>query len=47
VSRQRGAKAMARAVLMFPIVMKDIVYVAVTLGFFWVSWVYAKSFDRL
>jgi hypothetical protein len=28
-------------------VMKDIVFVAVTLAFFWVSWVYAKSFDHL
>jgi len=27
--------------------MKDIVFVAITLAFFWVSWVYAKSFDRL
>jgi hypothetical protein len=27
--------------------MKDIVLVAVTLAFFGVSWVYAKSFDRL
>jgi hypothetical protein len=27
--------------------MKDIVLVAVTLAFFWVSWTYAKSFDHL
>jgi hypothetical protein len=32
---------------MFRIVMKDIVFVTVTLAFFWISWVYAKSFDRL
>jgi hypothetical protein len=30
-----------------PGVMKDIIFVAVTLAFFGVSWVYAKSFDRL
>jgi hypothetical protein len=28
-------------------VMKDIVFVIVTLAFFGVSWVYAKSSDRL
>jgi hypothetical protein len=38
---------MARSVLIFRVVMKDIVFVAVTLAFFWISWVYAKSFDRL
>jgi hypothetical protein len=27
--------------------MKDIVFIIVTLAFFGVSWVYAKSFDRL
>jgi len=27
--------------------MKDIVFVAITIGFFWISWVYATSFDRL
>jgi hypothetical protein len=32
---------------MFPHVMKDIVFVLVTLAFFGISWVYAKSFDRL
>jgi hypothetical protein len=37
----------ARAVLTFPLVMKDIVFVVVTLAFFGISWVYAKSFDRL
>jgi hypothetical protein len=30
-----------------PAVMKDIVFVTVTVAFFWVSWLYAKSFDRL
>jgi hypothetical protein len=29
------------------VVMKDITFVAVTAAFFWVSWIYAKSFDRL
>jgi hypothetical protein len=38
---------MARPVLMFRDAMKDIVFVAVTLGFFWTSWLYAKSFDLL
>ena len=38
---------MARPVLMFRVAMKDIIFVAVTLGFFWISWVYAKSFDHL
>ena len=38
---------MARPVLMFRSVMKDIVFIIVTLAFFGVSWVYAKSFDRL
>jgi hypothetical protein len=42
-----GVGGVARSVLMFPIVMKDILFVAVTLAFFWVSWVYAKSFDHL
>jgi hypothetical protein len=32
---------------MFRVAMKDIAFVAVTLAFFWISWVYAKSFDRL
>jgi hypothetical protein len=32
---------------MFPLAMKDIVFVALTVAFFWISWVYAKSFDRL
>jgi hypothetical protein len=32
---------------MFRIAMKDIVFVVVTLAFFGISWVYAKSFDRL
>ncbi|HEV3030972.1 MAG TPA: hypothetical protein VG319_04980 [Polyangia bacterium] len=27
--------------------MKDFVFVAVTVAFFAVSWLYAKSFDRL
>jgi hypothetical protein len=39
--------AMARPMLSCPGVMKDIVFVAVTLAFFWVSWVYAKSTDHL
>ena len=27
--------------------MKDIVFIGVTIAFFAVSWLYAKSFDRL
>jgi hypothetical protein len=38
---------MARPVLMFRSVMKDIVFIIVTLAFFGISYVYAKSFDRL
>ena len=38
---------MARPVLMFRVVMKDIIYVGIILAFFCASWVYAKSFDRL
>ena len=30
-----------------PGVMKDFVFVAVTVAFFAVSWLYAKSFDHL
>jgi hypothetical protein len=33
--------------MLSPSVMKDIVFVAVSLAFFWISWMYAKSFDRL
>jgi hypothetical protein len=32
---------------MFRDVMKDIVFVVVTLAFFGISWIYAKSFDHL
>jgi hypothetical protein len=39
--------ALARPMLSPSDVMKDLVFVAVTLAFFWVSWVYAKSFDHL
>jgi hypothetical protein len=28
-------------------VMKDIAFVAVTLAFFWISWVYTQSVDHL
>ena len=30
-----------------PVDMKDIIFVTVTVAFFWVSWLYTKSFDRL
>jgi hypothetical protein len=46
-TRAARGRALARPVLLFPVVMKDIVFVAVTVGFFWISYVYAKSFDRL
>ena len=36
----------ARAMLCC-LVMKDILFIALPLAFFWVSWVYAKSFERL
>jgi hypothetical protein len=29
------------------LVMKDIVFIVVTLAFFGIAWVYAKSLDRL
>jgi len=27
--------------------MKDLLFVAITVGFFAISWLYARSFDRL
>jgi hypothetical protein len=29
------------------VIMKDLVFVGITLAFFWIAWVYTKSFDRL
>jgi hypothetical protein len=33
--------------LMWRVIMKDLTFVLVTLAFFAVSWLYAKSFDHL
>jgi len=50
VAHVQGVKAalrgLARSVLNLSF-MKDIVFIVVTLAFFGVSWIYAKSFDHL
>ena len=50
VARPRDGKAASRggtSRALFDSAMKDLVYVGMTLAFFWIAWAYAKSLDHL
>jgi len=48
--RGEGAAARARDVawrMLWVVTMKDLVFIGITVAFFTVGWLYARSFDRL